>query len=88
MLTSPLTLLKFTSLKATILILLIFLLKSNLLRLKGGLIGGLVALTLISGLAVTSSIAIGSLFYIYKIKNKNFSNGEIQSDQDLQTVDV
>ena len=88
MLTSPLTLLKFTSLKATILILLIFLLKSNLLRLKGGLIGGLVALTLISGLAVTSSIAIGSLFYIYKIKNKNFTNDEIQSDQDLQTVDV
>tara|TARA_B100000131_G_scaffold234152_1_gene226058 strand:- start:806 stop:1072 length:267 start_codon:yes stop_codon:yes gene_type:complete len=88
MLTTPLTILKFTSLKATIFILLIFLLKSNLLRLKGGLIGGLVALSLISGLAVTSSIAIGSLFYIYKIKNKNFSNGEIQSDQDLQTVDV
>ena len=88
MLTTPLTILKFTSLKATIFILLIFLLKSNLLRLKGGLIGGLVALSLISGLAVTSSIAIGSLFYIYKIKNKNFTNDEIQSDQDLQTVDV
>ena len=88
MLTTPLTILKLTSLKATIFILLIFLLKSNLLRLKGGLIGGLVALSLISGLAVTSSIAIGSLFYIYKIKNKNFTNDEIQSDQDLQTVDV
>ena len=40
---SPLAFIKFTSLKATTFFLLILLIKSNLLRLKGGLIGGLYA---------------------------------------------
>ena len=45
----PFTFLKISSLKATIFLLSILLIKSNLLRLKGGLIGGLFALLLISG---------------------------------------
>jgi len=53
----PFTFLKISSLKATIVFLSILLIKSNLLRLKGGLIGGLFALILISGI-----IAIGSGF--------------------------
>jgi len=42
----PFTFLKISSLKATIVFLSILLIKSNLLRLKGGLIGGLFALIL------------------------------------------
>ena len=50
---SPFTFLKISSLKATSFILFVLLLKSNLLRLKGGLIGGLFALILISGLVLS-----------------------------------
>ena len=46
---APLAFIKITSLKATTFFLLVLLIKSNLLRLKGGLIGGLFALILISG---------------------------------------
>ena len=52
---SPLTFLKITSLKTTVFFLLILLLKTNLLRLKGGLIGGLFALILISGIILSST---------------------------------
>ena len=45
---APLAFIKITSLKATTFFLLVLLIKSNLLRLKGGLIGGLFALILIS----------------------------------------
>ena len=80
---APLAFLKITSLKATTIFLLILLIKSNLLRIKGGLIGGLFALILISGILASMSIAVGSLIYAYKIKNK-----ESESTQDLETVNI
>ena len=82
---SPLALIKFTSLKATTFFLLILLVKSNLLRLKGGLIGGLFALLLISGILASTSIAVGSLIYAYRVKNKT---NEDNSVQDLETVNI
>ena len=82
----PLTFLKITSLKATVFFLLTLLIKSNLLRLKGGLIGGLFALVLISGILFSSSIAVGSLAYAYSLKKK--SNKDEDSTQDLQSINV
>ena len=82
----PFTFLKVSSLKATIVFLSILLIKSNLLRLKGGLIGGLFALLLISGILATSTIALGSLVYAYRLKNK--SNPDDNQIQDLETVNV
>jgi len=82
----PFTFLKITSLKATIVFLSILLIKSNLLRLKGGLIGGLFALILISGILASSTIALGSIVYAYRLKTKsNQNNNQIQ---DLETVEV
>ncbi len=82
----PFTFLKISSLKATIVFLSILLIKSNLLRLKGGLIGGLFALILISGILASSTIALGSLVYAYRLKKKSSSdNNQIQ---DLETVNV
>ena len=83
---TPLTFFKINSLKATTFLLLILLLKSNLLRLKGGLIGGLFALILISGLLATTSIAVGSLIYAYRINNKIDEQND--SIQDLDAVNV
>ena len=82
----PLTLLKISSLKVTIAFLLILLIKSNLLRLKGGLIGGLFALILITGIFASSSLALGSLVYAYRLKKK--SNPDDNQIQDLETVNV
>ena len=82
----PLTFLKISSLKATIVFLSILLIKSNLLRLKGGLIGGLFALILLSGLLATSTVALGSLVYAYRLKNK--TNPDDNQIQDLETVNV
>ena len=82
----PLTFLKISSLKATVVFLTILLIKSNLLRLKGGLIGGLFALILLSGILASSTLAVGSLVYVYKLKNK--SNPEDNQIQDLETVNV
>ena len=82
----PLTFFKISSLKATVIFLSILLIKSNLLRLKGGLIGGLFALILISGILASSTIALGSLFYAYRL-NKKFNSGDNQM-QDLETVNV
>ena len=82
----PFDFLKISSLKATIVFLSILLIKSNLLRLKGGLIGGLFALILISGILASSSIALGSLFYAYRLKKK--SNPDDDQMQDLETVNV
>ena len=83
---APLTFIKITSLKATTLFLLILLVKSNLLRLKGGLIGGLFALILISGILASTSIAVGSLIYAYKVKNKTNENDG--NSQDLEPVNI
>ena len=82
----PLTFLKISSLKATILFLSILLIKSNLIRLKGGLIGALFALLLLSGILATSTIALGSFVYAYRLKNK--SNSDDNQTQDLETVNV
>ena len=82
----PLTFVKITSLKATIVFLLILLIKSNLLRLKGGIIGGLFALILISGILASSTLALGSLVYAYKLKTK--SSPVDNQIQDLDTVNV
>jgi len=82
----PFTLLKISSLKATIVFLSILLIKSNLLRLKGGLIGGLFALILISGIFASSTIALGSLVYVYRLK-KN-ANSDDNQMQDLETINV
>ena len=83
---SPFAFLKISSLKATIVFLSILLIKSNLLRLKGGLIGGLFALILLSGIFASSTIALGSLVYAYRLKKK--SNPDDNQMQDLQTVNV
>ena len=78
----PLTALRIASLKATSTLLLLLLLKSNLLRLKGGLIGGFVALTLISGLIFSSTVACGAVYYIFQ--NKRSKDDEIPvSDDDV-----
>jgi len=82
----PFTFLKISSLKATIVFLSILLIKSNLLRLKGGIIGGLFALILLSGIFATSAIALGSFAYAYRLKKK--SNLDDNQMQDLETVDV
>ena len=85
---SPFTFLKISSLKATSFILFILLLKSNLLRLKGGLIGGLVALILISGLVLSSSIAAGSIIYALKIKKDNESDNDVEVEDKLEAVNI
>ncbi len=83
---SPFTFLKISSLKATVVFLSILLIKSNLLRLKGGLIGGLLALILISGILASSTIALGSLVYAYRLNKK--SNTEDNQIKDLETINV
>ena len=83
---APLLFIKITSLKATTFFLLILLIKSNMLRLKGGFIGGLFALVLISGILASTSLAVGSLIYAYMVKNKN--KEETSSVQDLEAVNI
>ena len=85
---TPIYFLKVSSLKATITLLFILLVKSNLLRLKGGIIGGIVALILISGFAISSSVAVASILYAYKLKNKlNDSNEQVVDDK-LETINI
>ena len=85
---SPFTFIKISSLKATIFILFVLLVKSNLLRLKGGILGGLVALTLLSGLVLSSSIAVGSIIYALKIKNDNKLNKDVEVEDKLEAVNI
>ena len=82
----PITFLKISSLKATIVFLSILLIKSNLLRLKGGLIGGLFALLLISGILASSTLALGSLIYAYRLNKR--TNPDDNQMQDLETINV
>ena len=82
----PLTFLKISSLKATVLFLTILLIKSNLLRLKGGLIGGIFALILITGILTSSTLALGTLVYAYRLNKK--SNPDENQIQDLETVNI
>ena len=83
---SPFTFLKISSLKATIIFLSILLIKSNLLRLKGGIIGALFALILISGILASSTVALGSLVYAYRQNKKSIPDDN--QIQDLETVNV
>ena len=83
---APLAFIKITSLKATTFFLLILLIKSNLLRLKGGFIGGLFALILISGFLASTTIAFGSLIYAYRLQKKNANEND--SMQDLEAIKV
>ena len=85
---TPFYFLKLSSLKATITLLFILLVKSNLLRLKGGIIGGIVALILISGIAISTSVAIASIFYAYKLKNKINDSNEQEVDDKLETINI
>ena len=85
---SPFTFLKISSLKATSFILFVLLLKSNLLRLKGGLIGGLFALILISGLVLSSTIAAGSIIYALKIKKDNDTKNDVEVEDKLEAVNI
>ena len=81
----PFTFFKISSLKATIVFLSILLIKSNLLRLKGGIIGGLFALLLISGILASSTIALGALVYAYRLKKTNADDNKMQ---DLEALNV
>tara|TARA_B100001989_G_scaffold57995_1_gene38543 strand:+ start:195 stop:464 length:270 start_codon:yes stop_codon:yes gene_type:complete len=83
---NPLTFLKITSLKATVVFLTILLIKTNLLRLKGGLIGGIFALILITGILTSSTLALGTLIYAYRLNKK--SNPDENQIQDLETVNI
>tara|TARA_B100000945_G_scaffold318043_1_gene322060 strand:+ start:1162 stop:1434 length:273 start_codon:yes stop_codon:yes gene_type:complete len=83
----PFNILKVASLKATVLVLFILLLKTNLLRLKGGLIGGLVALILISGIILSATLAIGSLAYAYRLKRVTNENN-LEADDQLKPVNI
>jgi len=85
---APIGFLKISSLKATILLLFILLVKTNLLRLKGGLIGGFVALVLISGIVISSTVAFGSLLYAFKLRNKNNVDQEPNVDDKLEVVNI
>ena len=85
---SPFTFLKFSSLKATSLIWVSLLLKATLLLLKGGLIGGLFALILISGLVLSSTIAAGSIIYALKIKKDNDRNNDVEVEDKLEAVNI
>ena len=80
----PFSLIKVASLKATTVFLIILLIKTNLLRFKGGLIGALFALILLLGLFASSSIAVGALIYAFKVKNKN----QNEPVQELETVNL
>ena len=81
----PFTAIRIASLKATSTLLLLLLIKSNLLRLKGGLIGGLFALTLISGLVLSTTVAGGAAYYIFQNKKSNDDEVKISDDNVINT---
>lgn len=64
---SPFTAAKIAGLQATVVLLLILLMKSNLLRIKMSLVGSLVGLVLLAGFLATTSVlaavAAGSIIY-------------------------
>jgi len=84
----PFTAIRIASLKATSTLLLLLLIKSNLLRLKGGLIGGLFALTLISGLVLSTTVAGGAAYYIFQNKKSNDDEVKISDDNVINTEAV
>ena len=48
--------------------------------MKGGLIGGFVALTLISGLIVSTTVAGGASYYIFHNKKSNDDDVNMSND--------
>tara|TARA_Y100000589_G_C27015071_1_gene572463 strand:- start:151 stop:423 length:273 start_codon:yes stop_codon:yes gene_type:complete len=84
---APIYFLKVSSLKATITLLFILLVKSNLLRLKGGLIGGIFALILLSGIFISSTVAVASIFYAYNLKNRN-DKDEPEVEDKLEAINI
>ena len=84
----PLAALRIASLKATSTLLLLLLIKSNLLRLKGGLLGGLFALTLISGLIVSSAVGVSAAYYAFRYKKLNDDEALIRDDGLINTSAV
>ena len=84
---APIYFLKVSSLKATITLLFILLVKSNLLRLKGGLIGGIFALILLSGIFISSTAAVASIFYAYNLKNRN-DKDEPEVEDKLEAINI
>ncbi len=80
----PLTALRIASLKVTSTLLLLLLIKSNLLRLKGGLIGGFLALTLLYGLIVSTTFVGGAAYYIFQ--NKKLNDDVKISDDDVMAA--
>ena len=85
---APIYFLKVSSLKATITLLFILLIKSNLLRLKGGLIGGIVALVLLSGILISSTVALASLFYAYNLKKNKSESDDLEVDDKLEAINI
>tara|TARA_Y100001968_G_C19186784_1_gene633185 strand:- start:482 stop:760 length:279 start_codon:yes stop_codon:yes gene_type:complete len=84
----PFTAFRIASLKATTTLLILLLIKSNLLRIKGGLVGGLVALTLISGLIVSTTVAGGAIYYIFKNIKSNDEEVQFSSDDVINAESV
>ena len=80
--------LRIASLKAISTLILLILIKSNLLRIKGGLIGGLVALTLISGLLVSTTVAGGAAYYILRNKKLNDDDLNVPDDELINSEPV
>jgi hypothetical protein len=70
---SPFTAAKVAGLQATILLLLMLLVKSNLLRVKMSLLGSLVGLVLLAGYLATTglltAVSAGSIAYALRQKN-------------------
>ena len=85
---APIYFLKVSSLKATITLLFILLVKSNLLRLKGGIIGGIVALILLTGIFISSSVALASIFYAYNLKKRKDDKDEPEVDDKLEAINI
>ncbi len=77
----PLTALRIASLKSTSTLLLLLLIKSNLLRLKGGLIGGFISLTLISGLVISTTVVSGTAYYIFRNMKSNDGDLKVSSNE-------
>jgi len=84
----PLTALRIASLKATSTFFLLLFIKSNLLRLKGELLGGLILLTLISALIVPSTLAGGAAYYVFRNKKSNDDDEKSSDDGVINTEAV
>ena len=81
--------LRIASLKATSTLLILLLIKSNLLHVKGAFLGGILAITLISGLIVSTTVAGGAIYYISQNKKRNddfnIADDEIIKAESVQT---